>query len=121
MRPYIILNPVAGSATDGDGIRKHLASLNPIAVCTTGKAGHAAAFARRAVREKCEYIIAAGGDGRLNEVINGVGRHSRDIRVGLLPLGTGNDFARSLKLPATVEENRSEERRVGKEWGDGEG
>jgi diacylglycerol kinase (ATP) len=105
MRPYVILNPIAGSATGGDGILKQLASLNPVAVCTTGKRGHAAAFARRAVREKCKYVIAAGGDGTLNEVINGVGRHVRDIRVGLLPLGTGNDFARSLKLPATVEDN----------------
>jgi diacylglycerol kinase (ATP) len=105
MRPYVILNPKAGSVTDHDGIRKQLESLNPAAVCTTGKAGHAAAFARSAVRQKCDYVIAAGGDGTLNEVINGVARHSRDIRVGLLPLGTGNDFARTLKLPTTVEEN----------------
>src|SRR5437773_1326731 len=105
MRPYVILNPNAGSVTDRDGIRKQLESLNPVAVCTTGKAGHAAAFARRAVQQNCSYVIAAGGDGTLNEVINGVARHSRDIRVGLLPLGTGNDFARSLKLPTTVEEN----------------
>src|SRR5205823_13806647 len=105
MRPYVILNPIAGSAADGDGIRKQLSSLDPLAICTTGKPGHAAAFARRAVRDKCKYIIAAGGDGTLNEVINGVARHTRHIRVGLLPLGTGNDFARSLKLPATVEEN----------------
>ena len=105
MRPYIILNPSAGSVTDRDGIRKQLESLNPVAVCTTGKAGHAAAFARRAIRQNCDYVIAAGGDGTLNEVINGVARHASDIRVGLLPLGTGNDFARSLKLPGTIAEN----------------
>jgi len=105
MRPYVILNPIAGSGSNGDGIRKQLASLNPVAVCTTAKAGHAATFARRAIRENCHYIIAAGGDGTLNEVINGVARHVRNVRIGLLPLGTGNDFARSLKLPATVEEN----------------
>jgi len=105
MRPYVILNPNAGSATDYNGVRKQLESLNPLAVCTTGKAGHAAVFARRAVRQKCHYVIAAGGDGTLNEVINGIARHASDTRVGLLPLGTGNDFARSLKLPTTIEEN----------------
>ena len=105
MRPYVILNPNAGSVTDHNGVRKQLESLNPLAVCTTGKAGHAAAFARRAVQQKCDYVIAAGGDGTLNEVINGIARHASDTRVGLLPLGTGNDFARSLKLPTTIEEN----------------
>ena len=105
MRPYVILNPIAGSVSDRDGIRKKLESLNPVAVCTTGKAGHAAAFARSAIRQNCDYIIAAGGDGTLNEVINGVARHASEIRVGLLPLGTGNDFARSLKLPTTLAEN----------------
>jgi diacylglycerol kinase (ATP) len=105
MRPYVILNPIAGSAADGDGIRKQLQALNPVGICTTGRAGHAAVFARRAIREKCDYIIAAGGDGTLNEVVNGIARHTNGIRVGLLPLGTGNDFARSLKLPATVDEN----------------
>lgn len=105
MRPYVILNPIAGSVSSRDGIRKQLESLNPVAVCTTGKPGHAAAFARSAVRQKCDYVIAAGGDGTLNEVINGVARHARNIKVGLLPLGTGNDFARSLKLPLTVDEN----------------
>jgi diacylglycerol kinase (ATP) len=105
MKPSVILNPFAGSATDSDQIRKQIAVLEPVAVYTTKKRGDAAAFARRAIRDHCDYIIAAGGDGTLNEVINGVARHAGDVRLGLLPLGTGNDFGRSLKLPATVAEN----------------
>jgi diacylglycerol kinase (ATP) len=105
MKPCVILNPAAGSAKNADGIRKQLDALNPVAVYTTNKKGQAAGFARKAIEHKCDYIIAAGGDGTLNEVINGIARHAKDVRVGLLPLGTGNDFARSLKLPTTVDEN----------------
>src|SRR3954467_9983975 len=105
MKPCVILNPAAGSAKNADGIRKQLDALNPVAVYTTNKKGQAAGFARKAIEHKCDYIIAAGGDGTLNEVINGIARHASEVRVGLLPLGTGNDFARSLKLPPTVDEN----------------
>src|ERR1700730_2456261 len=105
MKPCVILNPRAGKAQDIEAIRKELAQLQPAVVHTTKKAGDAAVFAGKAVRAKCKYLIAAGGDGTLNEVINGVARHVNEVRVGLLPLGTGNDFARSLKLPTTIAEN----------------
>ena len=49
-------------------------------------------------------MIAAGGDGTLNEVINGVAPHAERVQVGLVPLGTGNDFARMLDLPASIDE-----------------
>ena len=44
-----------------------------------------------------------GGDGTLNEVVNGVAKYARDISVGIVPFGTGNDFARSLGLPNEFE------------------
>src|SRR5205085_4450848 len=97
-KPWVILNPVAGSVTDRDEILKRLESLEPAAVDITAKPGDAAAFAHKAVHNNCGYIVAAGGDGTLNEVINGIAKHANDVVVGVLPLGTGNDFARSLKL-----------------------
>ena len=105
MKPCVILNPIAGSVTDRDAILERLKSLEPAAIEITRKEGDAAAFARKAVRDNCNYLIAAGGDGTLNEVIHGIARHANDVCVGLLPLGTGNDFSRSLKLPTTVDEN----------------
>jgi len=60
---------------------------------------HAAA---RAVRRGAGAIVAAGGDGTLNAVVNGVARVRGGlarVRLGLLPVGTGNDFARTLDLP----------------------
>jgi len=60
------------------------------------------AHARRAVDKRYEVILAAGGDGTLNHVVNGVveGRERyRDLPViGIIPLGSGNDFARSLNV-----------------------
>ena len=98
----IILNPVAGSVKDLDALLKQLERLH--GVVKIGQIVNAGeALAREAVREKYNYIIAAGGDGTLNEVVNGVARHRRKVRIGLLPLGTGNDFARCLNLPLDVE------------------
>jgi len=105
VRPWVILNPTAGSVTDREEILNRVRSLDPAGVDLTEKEGDAATFAKRAIRHHAEYIIAAGGDGTLNEVINGVARHAREVVVGLLPLGTGNDFARSLKLPTPVNDN----------------
>ena len=106
-RPCVILNLTAGSAAnvDADAIREKLDELSPAAVHITEKAGDAARFARQAIRDRCEFVIAAGGDGTLNEVINGVARNPDRVCIGLVPLGTGNDFARSLKLPVTIAEN----------------
>jgi diacylglycerol kinase (ATP) len=71
----------------------------------TKKRGDAEKLSRAVVRAGRRYIVAAGGDGTLNEVINGVVGATRRPRIGLLPLGTGNDFARTLGLPFSLEEN----------------
>jgi len=71
----------------------------------TKRKGEAARFARSAITKGFDYIIAAGGDGTLNEVINGVAAKAGKIQVGLLPLGTGNDFARTLELPSSIDDN----------------
>jgi diacylglycerol kinase (ATP) len=99
----IILNPSAGSVRDLDDIAARLARLPNAEVRLTNKPGSAARFARTAIGKGRETIIAAGGDGTLNEVINGIGENLGAARVGLLPLGTGNDFARSLSLPVDLE------------------
>jgi diacylglycerol kinase (ATP) len=99
----IILNPFAGKAGDLDAIVARMARLPDAEIRLTNKAGAAARLAKTALRKGRELIVAAGGDGTLNEVINGIGENSGDVRLGLIPLGTGNDFARSLGVPADVE------------------
>ena len=105
MKPYIIVNPIAGSIVDLDLRIKQLRPLNAKEVRVTHRAGEAETLARRAVRAGCDYVIAAGGDGTLNEVINGIATPNppRGIRVGIVPLGTANDFARSIGLMGDID------------------
>ena len=104
-KPYIIFNPAAGSARRRDDIRRQLRELQPAALRTTRGKGEAEKWARNARASKACVIIVAGGDGTLNEVVNGLGNSAHKACVGLIPLGTGNDFARTLGLPLSIEEN----------------
>ena len=99
----IILNPSAGGIRDLDEIVALLGRLPDAEIRLTNKPGAAARFAGIAVRKGRDLIIAAGGDGTLNEVVNGIGENFEDGRVGLIPLGTGNDFARSIGVPTDLE------------------
>jgi diacylglycerol kinase (ATP) len=105
VKPYIIVNPIAGSNMDLESRLKQLRRLDPTEVRVTQRAGEAEVLARNAVRAGSDYIIAAGGDGTLNEVINGIAtlRRARDVCVGMAPLGTANDFARSIGLAGDIE------------------
>jgi diacylglycerol kinase (ATP) len=99
----IILNPSAGSVRDLDDVVARLGRLPNAEVRLTGRRGSATRFARAAIQKGRKLVIAAGGDGTLNEVVNGIGEKARGVRVGLIPLGTGNDFARTLGVPADLE------------------
>ena len=100
----IILNPAAGSVKDADALMQRLRSLPATTLKITSKKGSAARSARAALKRGCDLIVAAGGDGTLNEVINGIGEGSGAVRVGLIPLGTGNDFARTLGVPTDLDQ-----------------
>lgn len=93
----IILNPAADSER---ALRKQ-ARVQSLArdcvVCATTYTGEAEAMARRGVAEGFEKIVAAGGDGTINEVVNGLAGTS--AMLGLLPIGTMNVFATELGLP----------------------
>ena len=103
MKTCIICNPGAGSVDDREAIREKLQQLHADVHFTEGQ-GDAMRLAYEAAAGGCDAVIAAGGDGTLNEVINGIAPHVDRVQVGLVPLGTGNDFARMLALPASVDE-----------------
>jgi diacylglycerol kinase (ATP) len=100
----VILNPEAGSVKNVAALVRRIRHLPNVEVRLTARKSDAARFARTALRKGCEMIVAAGGDGTLNEVVNGIGATNADIRLGLIPLGTGNDFARTLGLPTDLDE-----------------
>lgn len=102
MRACVIFNPVA----KGDKARQFRAALDRIAPeCVLKKttvAGEGRRLAAEAVQEGFELVIAAGGDGTLNEVLNGLGDAPNGFKracLGVLPLGTVNVFARELGMP----------------------
>ena len=103
MKTCIIFNPVA-RGDKARRFREQVAALAPGCVLkpTTGP-GAGRPLAAEAVREGFETIVAAGGDGTLNEVLNGIAEVAGGFartRLGLLPLGTVNVFAKELGLPA---------------------
>ncbi len=67
-----------------------------IEVEVTWEAGDAARFAARALRDRVDVIVAGGGDGTLNEIVNGIFAEtdSPEAAMAVLPLGSANDFAR---------------------------
>ena len=105
MKTFVICNPAAGGKGDREAIAETLKGRLGAVVRMTKRKGDAARLARSAIKKGFDYIIAAGGDGTLNEVINGIAANAGKVQIGLLPLGTGNDFARTLKLPSTIEDN----------------
>lgn len=104
MKTTIICNPGAGSVEDRESIREKLQELRGAQVLFTENEGDAGRFAKDAIEQGQDLVVAAGGDGTLNEVINGIAEQAGQIQVGLVPLGTGNDFARTLELPDSIED-----------------
>jgi YegS/Rv2252/BmrU family lipid kinase len=106
VRTCVIFNPTA----KGDKARNFRRHLNEIgadaALKQTRSAGDARKLATDAVEEGFEIIVASGGDGTVNEVLNGIGDAPdgfKRSRLGVLPLGTVNVFARELKIPLRLQ------------------
>ena len=96
-RIFVIFNPAARSER-AKGLRERIQTLDPTAVVRpTGGPGDAAALAAEAVAQGFKTVVAAGGDGTINEVVNGLA--NSDATLGLLPLGTMNVFAAELGVP----------------------
>ena len=99
---FVIINPAAGGLQASDvrlDIARRVAATN--ADCTvveTSAPGHAQVLAREHAT-RAEMIVVVGGDGTANEAANGILESSRPERpIALVPLGTGNDFARALGI-----------------------
>jgi len=102
VRTCVIFNPAA-KGQKAERFRNLLTSISSeCSLKQTVTAGDARKLAASAVREGFESIIAAGGDGTVNEVLNGlsdVPQGFKLARIGVLPLGTVNVFARELGIP----------------------
>lgn len=107
MTSWVILNPRSA----GGGTERRIRELRAAAEQALGRfelritegPGHATALAREAARAGAARVIAVGGDGTANEVVNGLFDGEAPIRpdvvLGLVPAGTGGDLARTLRAP----------------------
>jgi diacylglycerol kinase family enzyme len=99
----LIENPKAGRSTPGSlrVAERALEATFDLELVTTNARGHAAALAREAVEAGAKTVIAFGGDGTVNEVVNGLlsGADSTDTVLAVLPGGTTNVLARNLGFP----------------------
>lgn len=101
----VIVNPVAGPRLFRNigRIRRSLSAAGTeFEVCETAGSGDAVLLAREAAYGGMETVIAVGGDGTVNEVVNGLAGSS--TRLLVVPHGTGNVFSAELGLPKSVEE-----------------
>lgn len=104
---FVVFNPTAGKEGQADEVREALARhfipprWSPEIYETTGKED-VAAICRAACNRGVSIVIAAGGDGTLVDVANGL-MHS-PVPLGIIPLGTGNDLARALLIPLKLDE-----------------
>ncbi|WP_066071354.1 diacylglycerol kinase [Neobacillus soli] len=105
-RARLIYNPTSGREVIKRHLPEILAKLEVAgyeASChATTCAGDATNAARIAVERKYDIVIAAGGDGTIHEVVNGLADQEYRPKLGIIPTGTTNDFARALHIPRDV-------------------
>jgi YegS/Rv2252/BmrU family lipid kinase len=107
----IILNPVAGrgyGAKAESELRQHLEAEGvDFDLVRTDGPWHAAELAEQAANDGFEIVVAAGGDGTTNEVVNGLMAASQNGlsgTLGVIPVGSGSDFANNVGIPAGLQD-----------------
>ncbi|MDE7523696.1 NAD(+)/NADH kinase, partial [Streptococcus agalactiae] len=100
----LIYNPTSGQEIMKKNVAEVLDILEGFgyetsAFQTTPTKNSARDEATRAAQAGFDLIVAAGGDGTINEVVNGIAPLKRRPKMAIIPTGTTNDFARALKIP----------------------
>lgn len=102
-KAMIIANPSSGKEEAQGYVEKIQHQLANIGYTTdirlTSQAGDAAAWSAEAAAARLDMVVSIGGDGTLNEVVNGLAEKEHRPTLGVIPLGTVNDFARALQVP----------------------
>lgn len=102
-RILILWNPSAGSAEKASALRAALEERRDCTIREVATREDVVYAARSAAETGFDLIAAAGGDGTVNAVVNGLSEHDGELPLAILPLGTGNDLARTLAIPDDAE------------------
>lgn len=107
-RCILIVNPTAGKEKakyyKTDLVLQLRTMFEVVELRETTKAGDATAWAKEASEKGYDAVFSMGGDGTLNETVNGLARSGQAVNFGFIPLGTVNDLARALHIPLQPEE-----------------
>ena len=110
MRIKLIVNPASGQETaigHLPAINARLREAGDVDIVLTTGEGDGVEAGRRAALEGYDRVFVAGGDGTLNEVLNGLAQVDGALGavvLAVVPLGTGNDFATAIGVPASPED-----------------
>ena len=100
LQPHVLVNPIAGNYKCSRSIPQLRSKLLERGIAhhmeVSRYHGHIKELALKAKEGGCKRIIVCGGDGTINEAIHAL--VDSDVKLGILPLGTGNDFARTLGI-----------------------
>ena len=98
LHAHVILNPAAGRGAarrvESTVARAFRAQGWAVDVARTERPGHAQELAAQAAQQGPKHVVAVGGDGTVHEVANGLLRSASDAALGVVPFGSGNDFAK---------------------------
>ncbi len=104
----IICNPSSGKQKLQENIKelKHLLSEDghQVEIIYTEKKGHGEILSEKSALKNVDLLIAVGGDGTLNEVVNGLMKNDRRPTLAIYPTGTVNDYGTYLQIPRRVKE-----------------
>jgi len=106
----LIVNPVAGARRTAKKWPQIMALLQSIGLHfehdLTEAPGHARELAKSAVKKGYELVVSVGGDGTVNEVVNGLhdAGNIADVMLGIIGTGTGSDYIRTIGIPRAYQE-----------------
>jgi len=102
--PVLILNPISGDGASGRSLPrlKELLTRRNAELLVSTRRGHIEELAAEAIQRGADRVIAVGGDGTMQEAVNGIIAAGGGA-LGVVPIGRGNDLARSLNLPLELE------------------
>lgn len=107
-KALVIVNPSSGKEKARDHTH-HIVEIlktryEEVEVKETEGEGDAKRFADSATKDGVELIVAVGGDGTVNEAVNGIAPHEKRPKFAVIPMGTVNDLARVLQIPLDPED-----------------
>jgi diacylglycerol kinase (ATP) len=99
LKVCVLFNPRAGSADQLDSLRETLVGRGDVSLRELSPGDDIRRAVAEVTRGRCDLIAVAGGDGTVHAAVNGLAPHFPRQPLAVIPLGTGNDFCRTLAIP----------------------